>query len=88
MTRTTNGFELSEPCANDRIEKKHAIDITVATAENAAGGIGATPAIIKDLYDAGVNAFTMGNHTWRTTKLYDRRADKITLDEIERIVIR
>ena len=24
----------------------------------------------------------------RTTKLYDRRADKITLDEIERIVIK
>jgi hypothetical protein len=27
----------------------------------------------------------MGCHTWRTTKLYDRTRDEITVGEVERI---
>ncbi len=40
-------------------------DVIVANAENAAGGLGATPDILRELKSLGVQGFTMGNHTWR-----------------------
>jgi len=40
-------------------------DIIVANAENAAGGLGATPEVIDELKKLGIGGFTMGNHTWR-----------------------
>lgn len=51
--------------------KKYAIDITLANAENAAGGLGITPRMVEELQDYGVNAFTMGNHTWRKQEMVD-----------------
>ncbi|HSV74123.1 MAG TPA: TIGR00282 family metallophosphoesterase [Chthonomonadales bacterium] len=36
----------------------------IANAENAAGGIGITPAVAAELLDSGVDALTLGNHTW------------------------
>jgi metallophosphoesterase (TIGR00282 family) len=36
----------------------------VANAENAAGGIGLTPATASELLDAGVDVLTSGNHIW------------------------
>lgn len=40
-------------------------DIILANAENAAGGLGATPETIEELKKLGIRGFTMGNHTWR-----------------------
>lgn len=40
-------------------------DIILANAENAAGGLGATPEVIDELKKLGISGFTMGNHTWR-----------------------
>jgi len=40
------------------------IDFTVCNGENAAGGFGITPKICADLYDAGVDVITTGNHVW------------------------
>jgi hypothetical protein len=40
-------------------------DIILANAENAAGGLGATPEVIDELKKLGIAGFTMGNHTWR-----------------------
>ena len=48
-----------------RLRREHAVDVVVANAENAAGGHGATPDVLEELRLAGVDAFTMGNHTWR-----------------------
>lgn len=45
-------------------------DVVVANAENSAGGHGATPEILRELQGYGVDAFTMGNHTWRKHVLY------------------
>lgn len=39
-------------------------DFVVANGENAAGGFGITPKICKELYDAGVDVITTGNHVW------------------------
>ena len=46
-----------------------AIDIVLANGENAAGGLGATPSILKELQLMGVQGITMGNHTWRKREL-------------------
>ncbi len=40
------------------------IDFVVANAENVANGKGLTPKIIDELREAGVHAFTAGNHLW------------------------
>jgi len=36
----------------------------VANGENAAGGMGITPAIASDFLDLGVDVLTSGNHIW------------------------
>lgn len=48
-----------------KLHQEFSIDIVVANAENAAGGLGATAAILDDLSGLGIHAFTLGNHTWR-----------------------
>ncbi|MFA6242481.1 MAG: TIGR00282 family metallophosphoesterase [Candidatus Hydrogenedentales bacterium] len=48
---------------------EHRIDFVVANGENSAGGLGATPAILRELLGCGVHAITMGNHTWRKKEL-------------------
>lgn len=44
--------------------KRHCIDAVVANAENAAAGSGLTAPLAKELLDAGVDAITLGDHTW------------------------
>ena len=51
------------------LREEFAVDIVVANAENAAGGLGATPEILDELFEQGVQAITMGNHTWRKKAL-------------------
>lgn len=46
------------------IKKEKLIDFCIANAENAAGGSGITYTVAQDLYKMGVDAITMGNHTW------------------------
>jgi len=45
--------------------KTRGIDLVVANAENAAAGSGITPAIYKQVIDAGVDVVTMGDHCYR-----------------------
>lgn len=45
------------------------VDIVVANAENAAGGLGVTPILLDELRGFGVDAFTLGNHTWKKKEL-------------------
>jgi 2',3'-cyclic-nucleotide 2'-phosphodiesterase len=45
------------------------VDIVIANGENAAGGVGATPEVLREMERAGVDAFTLGNHTWRKREL-------------------
>ena len=40
------------------------LDLVVANGENAAGGFGITQEICDDLYAAGVDCITTGNHVW------------------------
>ncbi len=40
------------------------LDFVVANGENAAHGFGVTAKICSELYDAGVDVITLGNHAW------------------------
>lgn len=52
-----------------RMREQYQVDAVIANAENAAGGMGATPEILRDLKELGIHAFTMGNHVWRKEEL-------------------
>lgn len=47
------------------LQKKYATDLIIANVENSAHGFGVTPKIIEELFDAGVDIFTSGNHVWK-----------------------
>ena len=40
------------------------LDFVIANGENAAGGRGLTPATAAEIFDAGVDVITTGNHIW------------------------
>ena len=46
------------------LRKRLALDFVVANGENAAGGFGITGKICQELFEAGVDAITGGNHIW------------------------
>ena len=48
-----------------QIKKKNKIDFVIANGENAAdSGVGITEKITEDLFNAGVDVITSGNHIW------------------------
>ena len=49
----------------DRLVDRHLIDLVVANAENAAGGIGITPSVADQLLNLGIDLLTSGNHIWK-----------------------
>lgn len=52
-----------------RLREEFALDFVVANAENSAGGLGATRETIAEILSVGVQAITLGNHTWRKKSL-------------------
>ncbi len=46
------------------LRDEYGIDLVVANGENAAAGFGLTLDTAQDLFDAGVDAITSGNHIW------------------------
>ncbi len=53
------------------LHEMYAPDFVVANGENAAAGLGITPDIARRLLDAGVDAITLGNHTWHKRDILD-----------------
>ncbi|MDP4133783.1 MAG: TIGR00282 family metallophosphoesterase [Bacillota bacterium] len=51
------------------VKTKYGIDFCIANGENSAGGLGMTPAIYEELSCAGVDFFTMGNHTFSKSEI-------------------
>lgn len=64
------------------LKAKHKIDFVVANAENAAHGHGMTHSTLKELYDAGVDCATLGNH------MFDQRTEYESVLEMDRKVVR
>jgi metallophosphoesterase (TIGR00282 family) len=53
------------------IVETNRIDLTIANAENAAGGFGLTPSIAEELFGLGLDVLTSGNHVWDKREVYD-----------------
>jgi metallophosphoesterase (TIGR00282 family) len=60
--------------------QKEEIDLTIANAENAAGGMGVDIKSAKELFSAGVQVLTSGNHIWKKKEIYS------FLDEQESLI--
>jgi metallophosphoesterase (TIGR00282 family) len=63
-----------------RMREEHRPDLVIANGENAAGGVGITERTAEDIFAAGVDAITTGNHVYRQRDAYE------FLDRCERIV--
>ena len=50
--------------------EREGIDLAIANAENAAGGIGVDLKSAKELLAAGVDVLTSGNHIWKKKEIY------------------
>ncbi|MGH7775517.1 MAG: TIGR00282 family metallophosphoesterase [Candidatus Binatia bacterium] len=50
--------------------KEEGIDLVIANAENAAGGMGVDVKSAEELLSAGVNVLTSGNHIWKKKEIY------------------
>ena len=46
------------------LREEYGIDMVIANGENAAGGFGLTLRTARELFDAGINVITSGNHIW------------------------
>jgi len=53
------------------LQKQHAVDLTIANGENAAGGFGITPQIAEELFELGIDVITTGNHIWDKREIID-----------------
>ncbi|MEA2397320.1 MAG: 2,3-cyclic-nucleotide 2-phosphodiesterase [Thermoleophilaceae bacterium] len=63
------------------LRERHEPDWVVVNGENAAGGVGITSKLAREMLDdLGVDAITLGNHTYRHSEVYEY------LDREERIV--
>jgi 2',3'-cyclic-nucleotide 2'-phosphodiesterase len=47
-----------------RLRRQNEIDVVIANGENSAGGSGITPKTAEDIFSAGVNVITSGDHLW------------------------
>jgi metallophosphoesterase (TIGR00282 family) len=54
-----------------RLRDEHALDFVIANGENSAGGNGITPTIAGELFSAGVDVITSGDHLWDQKTVVD-----------------
>jgi 2',3'-cyclic-nucleotide 2'-phosphodiesterase len=54
----------------DRLIDRHQVDMVVANGENAAAGFGLTLDVAHELFEAGVDVITSGNHIWDKREIY------------------
>ena len=62
------------------LRAQHGLDVVVANGENSAGGNGITPDTAAEIYAAGVDVITCGDHLW------DQKEVEIWLEEEPRFV--
>jgi 2',3'-cyclic-nucleotide 2'-phosphodiesterase len=49
---------------------RHRPDVVVVNGENSAGGVGITEKTARQIFDAGADAITLGNHVWKHSEVY------------------
>src|SRR4051794_1066123 len=63
-----------------QLRERHAPDLVIVNGENSAGGVGVTERTANDLFGAGADVITSGNHVYRHREAYD------WLDREERVL--
>jgi len=48
---------------------ERSVDFTIVNGENVAGGVGITPQLAAELFAAGADVLTTGNHVWRQREI-------------------
>ncbi len=61
------------------IKSHHHVDFCIANGENAAGGKGITYDVSKQIFNAGVNVITLGNHAWDNKDIFSFIQDEPNL---------
>jgi metallophosphoesterase (TIGR00282 family) len=54
-----------------RLRERYAPDLVIVNGENSAGGVGITERTANDLFGAGADVITSGNHVYRHREAYD-----------------
>jgi metallophosphoesterase (TIGR00282 family) len=62
------------------LRERHGPDLVIVNGENSAGGIGITEKTAAELFDAGADVITTGNHVYRHKEVYEY------LDHSDRVV--
>ena len=58
------------------LREQHALDFVVANGENSAGGNGITPSTARQIFDAGVDVITSGDHLWDQKEVMELLANE------------
>lgn len=53
------------------LRRQHRLDFIIANGENSAGGSGITPATAHEIFEAGVDVITSGDHLWDQKEVND-----------------
>ncbi|MCK4859163.1 MAG: TIGR00282 family metallophosphoesterase [Candidatus Omnitrophica bacterium] len=64
-----------------KLKQKHSLDLVIANGENVAGGSGITPKLAEELFNAGIDIITSGDHIWK-------RKEVISFLETEKRLLR
>jgi len=59
-----------------KLRERHALNFVIANGENSAGGSGITPKIAGELFDAGVDVITSGDHVWDQKEVMELLANE------------
>ena len=62
------------------LRERHSPDLVVVNGENSAGGMGITKKTANELFDAGADVITTGNHVYRHREVYEY------LDSTDRVI--
>lgn len=54
-----------------KLKRKENLDLVIANGENAAGGSGLTPRIVKELLSSGIDVITSGDHIWKKRDIFE-----------------
>ena len=59
-----------------RLREQHALDFVIANGENSAGGSGITPKTAGEIFSAGVDVITSGDHLWDQKEVMELLANE------------
>jgi hypothetical protein len=59
-----------------KLREQHALDFVIANGENSAGGSGITPKTAGEIFDAGVDVITSGDHLWDQKEVMELLANE------------